>query len=195
MKKGESKKMKKYLPTERLTKIALFTAIIAILSQISIPLPFSPVPLTGQTLGIFLAGSMLGSKAGVLSVCAYLLLGAAGAPVFALGRGGLQVILGPTGGYLLGLIPGTYFLGKLIGERENTNKYYMAAAMGLCLAVVYTLGGLQLGYIMELSTWQALSIGVLPYIPGDIIKIVLAIPLISRLQGIIKNNIVPSPFA
>ncbi len=187
--------MRNYSPTERLTKIALFTAIIAILSQISIPLPFSPVPLTGQTLGIFLAGSMLGSKAGVLSVCAYLLLGTAGAPVFAMGRGGLQIILGPTGGYLLGFIPGIYFLGKLIGDRETINKFSMAAAMGLCLVAVYTLGGFQFGYIMELNTWQTLTAGVFPYLPVEIIKIGLAIPLITRLQGIIKEKSAPSPFA
>ena len=83
-----------------LNRIALITALIAVLARLSIPLPFSPVPVTGQLIGIFLAGLLLGGRNGFLAVLAYLLLGAAGAPVFSYGLGGPAVLFGPSGGYL-----------------------------------------------------------------------------------------------
>jgi len=159
--------------------------MIAILAQISIPIPFSPVPFTGQVLGVFLAGTLLGGKAGFISVLIYIILGVAGLPVFSMGRGGLQVILGHTGGYLLGLLPGTYLLGKL-SERENKNKvaWQKIFGMGICLIWVYTLGALQLAYIMNYELWQALVAGVIPYIPLDIAKMGIAYILIKKIKHV-----------
>ena len=127
-----------------------------------------------------MAGSLLGGKAGLISVIIYLLLGAAGLPVFSMARGGLQVILGPTGGYLLGFIPGIYFLGNYVVDRGNQSNISHCLGMGVCLLFIYTLGALQLSFVMNLRLWQTLLAGVFPYIPMDLAKIALAIVLVKK---------------
>ena len=92
----------------QLARIALFPALLAILAQIVIPLPFTPVPLTGQFIGIFLAPVIFGTRGAVLAVLSHLLLGAAGAPVFSMARGGLGMILGPAGATCWACPPGVY---------------------------------------------------------------------------------------
>ncbi len=170
------------ISTRDITIIALCTAIISILAQFAIPLPFTPVPVTGQMMGVYLAGSMLGSKRGVLAITAYLLLGAVGAPVFAAARGGLQVLIGPSGGYLWGFIPGIFILGKKIENKACPPPAAILQGMIVCLLVSYLTGAIQLSFIMDLNLYQTLASGVLPYIPGDGIKIALALPLINSLK-------------
>lgn len=172
--------MKKGLTVKKITLIGLFTALIAVLAQVSVP--FYPVPFTGQVFGVLLAGVLLGSRAGVLCIIAYLMLGAAGVPVFAMGRGGLQVLLGPTGGYLLGFIPAVYLLGRLTADRPGNNKLMLVTGMLGFLALLYMCGGLQLSYIMKLDLKQTLIAGVIPFLPLDIIKAALVIPLARRLD-------------
>ncbi len=170
-----------------MTKIAFFTALIAVLAQISIP--FYPVPFTAQVFGVFLAGILMGSRAGLLSILTYLLMGAAGMPVFAMWRGGLQVILGPSGGYLLGFIPGIYCLGKLTGDRNRSNNAMLIAGMLVFLVIIYTCGGLQLSYIMKLDFKQTMVAGVIPFLPLDLIKVGLTIPLVAKLRRISDLNV------
>ena len=93
--------------------IFLGSLLIAILAQISIHIPFSPVPITGQTIGVLLIGGILGSRKGLLSVAAYIGEGALGLPVFAEMSTGLPVLLGPTGGYIISFIPAVLFIGYL----------------------------------------------------------------------------------
>lgn len=168
--------------TKKLTRVAFFTALIAVLAQISIP--FYPVPFTGQVFGVFLAGILLGSRAGLLSVLTYLLIGAAGFPVFAMWRGGIQVILGPTGGFLLGFIPAVYILGKLTGDRNNSGNAHMITGMLIFLLILYTCGGLQLSYFMNYDFRQTLIAGIIPYLPLDLVKATLTLPLVARLRRI-----------
>lgn len=170
------------LTPKDITRVALFIALLTILARFSIPLPFSPVPLTGQLFGIFLAGAVLGSRLGTLTVLGYILLGAAGAPVFSNGLGGLQVILGPSGGYLFGFMPGIYFLGKVAGNSNEPGYLRLWAGMLGCVVLTYTLGVLQLGFVMNLSLYQALIAGTLPYIPIDLLKIILVTPLALKLK-------------
>ncbi len=170
--------------TAQLTKAALFTALIAVLAQISIP--FYPVPFTMQVFGVLLAGILLGSRAGLLSLLTYLILGAAGLPVFAMGRAGLQVILGPTGGYLLGFIPGVYCLGRLTGDRREKGTGQLITGMLLFLFFVYTCGSLQLSYIMSYNLVQTLMVGVIPFLPLDLAKIALTVPLANKLISLEK---------
>lgn len=178
------------LSTRDLTSIALSTAVICILAQFTVPLPFTPVPITGQSLGVFLAGALLGGKKGMIAVISYLLLGATGLPVFAAGRGGLQVLLGPTGGYLLGFIPGVYVLGKLVENRTKKSLIRWASAMMVCLALSYLWGATQLSLVMNLNLTQTVITGILPYLPGDLIKLIVTVPL---AQGVRRQLVETKP--
>ncbi len=168
---------------KQLARIALFPALLAILAQVAIPLPFTPIPLTGQFIGIFLAPALLGTRGAVLAVLAYLLLGAAGAPVFSLARGGVGMILGPTGGYLLGFLPGVYLAGKLLQHHSAPGMLRTSVAMGICMICTYLFGSLQLKLIMGYTLPQALLVGVLPYLPLDLAKIVFTAALGLRLRA------------
>ena len=99
------------IKTKQMVLIALMTAVTCVLGPLSIPLPFSPVPISLTNFAIFLAIFVLGMKNGTISFVIYLLLGAVGVPVFSSFRGGLQVLAGPTGGYLIGFI----FLALIMG--------------------------------------------------------------------------------
>lgn len=156
--------------TTKLVVCALFTALIAVLAQVSIQLPFSPVPFTGQLFGVLLAGILLGKRFGVLSVIAYLLLGAAGAPIFSLGRGGLFILLGPTGGYLWGFIPAAYFSGLTTEKNGSLSMYRTAAALISAIILIYLCGILQLIMVMRYSIIQAVVIGAIPFLPLDLLK-------------------------
>ena len=168
--------------TGQLARIALFPALLAILAQIAIPLPFTPVPLTGQLIGLFLGPARLGTKGALLAVLAYLLLGAAGAPVFSLARGGPAILLGPTGGYLLGFLPGVYLAGLLLGDHPSPGVLRTATAMAGCMFTTYLTGSLQLKLITGYTFSQSLLIGVLPYLPLDLAKMVFAATLSIRLK-------------
>lgn len=161
--------------THDITLVALFAALVAVLAQVSIPLPFTPVPITGQVLGVLLAGAILGKNKGTLAMVVYLLLGAIGLPVFARGGAGLAAFVSPSGGYLWGFILGVYVMGLLLEMGQSEPGYpRLIAAMLLCLGIVYTLGTLQLMAILRVNLVKGLFLGVIPYIPLDLAKLVLA---------------------
>lgn len=173
------------MTTSKLIMSALFTALIAVLAQVAIPLPFSPVPFTGQVIGVLLAGALLGKRAALLSILAYLLLGAAGAPVFSLGRGGIFMLAGPTGGYLWGFIPAVYCLAWLIETFEKRIKpglAFRAGAMFTALIIIYCCGTLQLILIMRYSLVQGLLIGAAPFLPLDLVKVFTAAWLSLKIE-------------
>ena len=164
--------------TRSLTLPPIFAAVTSVLAQVSIPVPFSPVPITGQMLGVFLTGAILGSRLGTISVLTYILLGTVGLPVFAQGRSGPGVLLGPSGGYLTGFVAGTYLLGKIIERGKGPAAYgRTAAGMGLCLLVTYATGCTQLALVLNLAPSRALPVGVLPFLPLDLLKLALATAL------------------
>ncbi len=173
---------------QKLTASALFTALIAILAQIAVPLPFSPVPFTGQVIGVLLAGLLLERRSAVLSVIAYLLLGAAGAPVFSLARGGLYMLTGPTGGYLWGFIPAVFIAASIIRNNKLSSIYRTAFAMISALAVIYTCGAIQLSLIMGYSPGQVLIVGVIPFLPLDLLKAVLAAFFGKQIRKTLQQN-------
>jgi len=157
------------------TNIALAFAgsiLLAISARLSFPLPFSPVPITGQTLAVLLLGILLGSRIGVLSVIIYLLEGFAGLPVFAAGSTGPLYLLGPTGGYLIGFIPAVFLVGYLFEKGWHKNIYSIVATMVLGTAVIYIFGVSWLAFSAGLQ--KALIIGFYPYLPGAAVKITLA---------------------
>ena len=177
------------LKTKQLILSSLFAAAIALLAQISIPLPFSPVPITGQIFGVFLAGAILGGRWGATSVLTYIFLGTIGLPVFCYGQGGLHIVLGPSGGYLWGFVLGGYLLGKIVEKRST--YFYTVLGMFLCMAATYSLGTIQLAIITGLDFYQGLLLGVIPFLPLDVVKIFAAAGLsISIRQRLQKTGLI-----
>lgn len=161
---------------------SLFAAMTAAGAYIRIPLPFSPVPVTMQTLFVFLAGSMLKSKWGTLCMLIYALLGIAGLPVFAGGASGLGVILGPTGGYIIGFIVAAFVIGYLSEKSGKTGYLSNALYIGIGLVIIYALGVAQLTLVGKLELLQAITLGVLPFIPGDLLKLAVAAHIATRYR-------------
>ncbi len=151
---------------------AMFGAITAVGAFVIIPLP--PVPITLQTLFTALSGALLGGSLGALSQVVYVLLGIIGLPVFAGGKAGLGVLFGPTGGYLIGFVAASFVIGKMIEGKKEAGFVWIAFAMVLGFLVLYALGVLQLSLVAKLDFAKALSAGMLPFLIGDVVKIVVA---------------------
>jgi biotin transporter BioY len=149
-----------------------FSLLLALSAQVRIPLPFTPVPITAQTFVVLLAGALLGPRLGVVTMLAYLLEGAAGLPVFQGGNSGIAYMLGPTGGYLLGFIASAAITGWF-AERGLDRRFATAIlAMFLAEIALYTCGLARLSSFVPAD--RLLQMGLLPFIPGDIIKILTA---------------------
>lgn len=164
------------MKTKKLVYCGLFSAIICIMALISIPV--QPVPINMALFGVLLAGGMLGKKYGTLSVVVYILLGAVGAPVFAGFRGGLAVLAGPTGGYIAGYIIAVFLTGAVC---EKTRKIiYTVPAMIIAVMLCYALGTAWYCFVMKTSVLSALALCVLPFIPGDIVKILIVLIILNK---------------
>lgn len=146
---------------------------IAISAQLAVLLPWSPVPVTGQTLAVLLVGALLGSRRGSLAVLTYIAEGALGLPVFAGGAFGLARLWGPTGGYLLGFVLAAALVGWLAEQGWDRRVLTTAAAMALGNLVIYVVGVLGLSAFVG-GIQPALAAGVAPFIVGDIFKLTLA---------------------
>ena len=150
--------------------------LIALSAQIAIPLPFSPVPVTGQTLAVLLTGALLGSRRGALSLLAYLAEGLAGLPVFSAGRAGLDHLRGPTGGYLVGFIAAAYLVGYLAERGWDRRPLTTALAMLAGNVALYLPG---LAWLAKfVGPAHAPALGLYPFIVGDLLKIALATALL-----------------
>lgn len=183
----ETSTTKSTFTTKRMVEIALITAVICILAPFAIPIPVSPVPISLTNLVIYIAVFILSWNDALFSYIIYLLLGIAGLPVFSGFTGGLEKLAGPTGGYLIGFIFMTIIAG--IGTNKFGGKKLPAVlGMVLGLAVAYIFGTAWLAYQMHISFMAGLSVGVLPYLAGDAVKIIIAMivgPILrSRLSAI-----------
>lgn len=161
--------------------IGFMSAIICIIAPLSIPLPFSPVPLSLGTLAVYLSAMILGCRSGLLSVTIYLLLGAVGLPVFSGFSGGVGILLGPTGGYLIGYL----LLAGICGfcaDRCGGRKRVLALGILLGTFVCYICGTCFYVLQTQASLLQALSVTVLPFLPLDLIKAVLGVILGAQLR-------------
>jgi biotin transport system substrate-specific component len=154
--------------------IALFAALTAISGYINIPLPFSPVPITAQTLAVMLAGSVLKPKSACLSMITFLILGIIGLPIFSGGSCGISAIIGPTGGYLISW-PIAALITALIIRRFKPNflNIFITNIFSGIL-IVYIIGTVHLSVVANLDLKTALFVGALPFIPGDILKAALS---------------------
>lgn len=173
----------------RIAKISILTAILCVLSQISIQV--GAVPITLQNLGVFLAGFILGPVDGMLSILIYLILGAFGIPVFSGGSSGLKILLGPTGGYLLSF-PLAAFVCGYFSYKFNTRLSIYLSGM-LSILVIYTVGVPYLSLITGMPLSKALIIGVYPFILPDILKMFLSAYLGQTIKArLIKENLITS---
>ncbi|MFH1347495.1 MAG: biotin transporter BioY [Candidatus Margulisiibacteriota bacterium] len=159
-----------------------FIALTVAGAYIRIPLPFTPVPITLQTFFVLLAGAFLGRKLGSLSQAGYILVGIFGLPVFTGGFYGFARIMGPTGGYLIGFLVAAFVIGRLLGNDSEAPFLKIAASMLAGLVVLFTLGTIHLSIIAHISLGKATALGVLPFIPGDIIKLLAAATIYQRVQ-------------
>lgn len=146
--------------------------LVALLAQVKIHLPFTPVPLTGQTFAVLLVGATLGSKRGAISLVAYTAIGALGMPVFAGGAAGMAYLSGATLGYLLGFIVAAFVIGRLAerGLERNLRTSLLPFLVGTL--IIYTFGAGWLSILLGFE--KALTLGILPFLIGDAIKLVLA---------------------
>ena len=182
----ESKNGTKKLTTYQLTLTAVMAAVICVLGPISMAIPISPVPISLASMAVYLAVTVLGMKLGTLSCLIYLLLGLVGLPVFSGGSAGAAKLFGPTGGYLVGYLFLALIAGAFVGRyTENKWKSIAFAALGMVLRtmVLYALGTAWLAYSAGMDFQAALWAGVIPFIPGDLVKMVIAVLLGSAVRG------------
>ncbi|MCL7416089.1 MAG: biotin transporter BioY [ANME-2 cluster archaeon] len=173
--------MNEYTKVKPLIYAALFAALTAIGAFIKIPLPISPVPLTLQVFFVLLAGLVLGARLGGTSMVVYVVLGIIGLPVFSGGSSGLGVLLGPTGGYLIGFVAAAFVTGLIYNKAANS-KPSAIGAMIAGLFVIYLFGVVQLSFIANMSIQQAVAVGMVPFLIGDAIKIIAVLIVADRIR-------------
>lgn len=173
----------KKINIHQMTLVSLFAALTAVGAFISIPL--YPVPITLQNLFTLLAGMTLGSVLGGSSQIIYVLLGIIGLPVFAGFKAGIGVLFGPTGGFLFGFIISSYIIGKIIELKKEKDIFYYFLAGGLGIVIIYISGITQLSLVTGIGIKKALMVGVFPFLPGDILKIIAASFIAGKLKLVI----------
>jgi biotin transport system substrate-specific component len=174
--------------------VLFVTALTAAAAQISVPLPFTPVPFTFQPLVVLLGGAALGSRLGMSSQVLYLVLGAAGLPLFAASPilpQGMARLLGPTGGYLLSYPLAAYLTGRL-AERSFDRRYLTSVlAMACGLAVVFAFGVAWLAWAAQpvhAGLANALRTGLYPFLPADIVKILMAAAVMPGVWSLLGSR-------
>jgi len=153
---------------------ALFAALTAAVAPFKIPLGFTPVPITLQTLVVLMSGAMLGPHFGALAMILYVVVGALGLPVFAGGGSGIGAILGPTGGYLISYFIAAYVIGKILQIRRKPEYIDYVVAMVAGTIIIYVLGAGWGMVVTGLGIAAILAGWVLPFIVGDTIKLLAA---------------------
>lgn len=182
--------MNEAISVRHLTKIALMVAVCAVCSQISVPLPFSPVPFTLQTLAVMLAALVLGPVYGGIALSVYVLAGCFGLPVFAQGTAGFGVVAGPTGGFLMAFVPAAFLIPWLQQKLPFTKGWLnclLACTIGLCL--IYLWGMFWLHWQTGMGIPAAFTSGVLPFLPLEVAKILLTVKINGAL---VKSGLCPA---
>ena len=166
--------------------IIIGSVFVALSSQLAFYLPFSPIPITGQTFAVLFIGAVLGSRRGGLSLALYVLEGLIGLPVFAGGTGGMAILFGPTAGYLVGFIPAAILVGYLLEKGFSRNRISMFFALLFGSIVIYLFGVFRLLSFVEYE--KVFMLGIAPFLVGDVIKTVLATILIPSGWKLIKKE-------
>lgn len=182
-----STNQKTIFSVRQLALVGLMTAIICVLAPWALPIPFSPVPISLGTLAIYFVLSVLGTKLGSSSIIVYILLGLAGLPVFTGFRGGPGTLFGPTGGYIIGYI----FMGLICGffiDKWGSKLLPCLLGMILGTAALYVFGSFWLAFQLSYTLPQAFMAGAIPYIPGDLIKMIIAVVLGRQLRKRLQKS-------
>jgi biotin transport system substrate-specific component len=182
------------MDTTQQLKPMVYASLMAALTAVGayIAIPIGPVPIVLQNLFVMLAGLLLGSRWGLISIAIYLLAGAVGLPVFAGGTGGIGKFLGPTGGYLIGFAVAAYLIG-FISERNRGRLLSDIGAMVAGTLVIYLIGVTWLKVVTGMGLGKAVSIGMLPFLIGDGLKIAAAIPIVKAVRPLIDGKMAPAP--
>lgn len=168
--------------------IALGAALVALAAQVSIPLPFTPVPITGQTFAVVLVGGALGALRGGASLSLYLLLGIVGVPVYQDGSNGWEYFSGATGGYLVGFVLAAVLTGYLAEQRWDRRLSSSIAAMLTGNVVIYLLGVPWLARVANLGLEDSLEQGLYPFVVGDLLKLYLAGALLPAAWKLVERT-------
>lgn len=178
--------------TKKITLALIMACLTGLMAQVRVPLPFTPVPMTGQTFAVLMAGVVLGKNWGGISQIIYATLGFVGVPWFSGMSGGLAVLMGPTGGYILGFILAALFIGYMIEKSKGSKNFFF-------LLLVMSFGTFALIFIpglVHLALWtslvkgsevrlmEILAMGFFPFVIGGVIKIFLAAGITAGLNGL-----------
>jgi biotin transport system substrate-specific component len=159
------------------------TSFIALMAQISIPVPGSPVPVTGQTLAVLLVGTTYGARLGAATFSTYMLAGIAGAPIFAGGTYGIDRVLGATGGYLFGMLLASAVLGFLAERRADQKFSTSFPSLLFGNLIIFAFGLIWLHFSLDLTWAKTISAGLTPFILGEVLKVAIvatSLPLVWR---------------
>lgn len=162
----------KFSPKE-ITLTGLFTAITVILAQLRFDLPISPVPITFSLVAVFLSAILLNPKCSFFSQLVYILLGICGLPVFSGFSGGIGILAGAKGGYIISFPIMTLVVGLILRRKQTASRIDLAVALIIGLAICYTLGTVWLGLVTGVSAATAITSGIIPFLPLDTVKVIL----------------------
>jgi biotin transport system substrate-specific component len=178
------------VPAVRARNVALVTAgvlFMALLAQVAVPVPGSPVPITGQTLGVVLTAAALGPVRGTLVQVFYILAGAVGLPFYSEATHGVEVVMGATGGYLVGFIPAAYLIG-LAARRGRDRNFLTALPLFIAgQAVIFAVGVPWLAVTTGMNASQALDAGFYPFIVGGLVKAVIAAAVLGGAWAVVRR--------
>ncbi len=165
-----------------------FSIFLALCAQVSFHIPFTPVPITLETLAVLLTGAALGSKRSGLTMLLFLAEGAAGLPVFEGGTGGFIHLIGVTGGYLWAFPVAAFVVGLLCERGLDRRILTSAFAMLPGTLIIYAIGVSWLAIVLHLNVVQAFTLGMLPFIPADLLKLIVAAALLPLAWAIVKQR-------
>lgn len=174
--------MNKILNVKEMTKLSLCTALLCISSYILIPLPFTPIMITGQTIAVNMIALILNPVHSIICIVVFILLGVSGLPIFAGGNSGVGALFGPTGGFIAGFLFSAITISYFKGTKISLYRYLLVTIF-MGMPITYLLGVIHMSYILNITYTKALQLGVIPFLVGDLTKAVLASVIAVRLNN------------
>ena len=171
---------------KEMTKLSLCIALLCVSSYIIIPLPFTPIMITGQTIAVNLTALILGPMHSAICVAVFILLGISGLPIFAGGNSGLGTLFGPTGGFIIGFLLAVVAISYLKGKKANLFRYLLVTVF-LGMPIIHLSGAAYMSYILNITYVRALQLGVIPFLAGDFVKAILASIIAVRLNNYLSS--------